>query len=79
MRFPAASTSALAVAEALAGLPWVLCEREPVPEHVEHGLRLLAEPQENSPVRRYVWDTWSTAPRLAGHLSGNNGEHENRR
>ncbi|RCV52528.1 glycosyltransferase family 2 protein [Marinitenerispora sediminis] len=46
--------TAAAVAEAVAGLPWVLRERRPVPESVEHGLRLLAEPRRNSAARRYV-------------------------
>ncbi|PWV55426.1 glycosyltransferase family 2 protein [Nocardiopsis sp. L17-MgMaSL7] len=47
-------TSALAVIDALAGLPWVLRERERVPAHVEDGLRLLAEPRRRSAARRYV-------------------------
>ncbi|MFC7331154.1 glycosyltransferase family 2 protein [Marinactinospora rubrisoli] len=46
--------SAAAVAEAAAGLPWVLCERRRIPASVEHGLRLLAEPRRNSAARRYV-------------------------
>ena len=51
---PADTTSAMAVCQALAGLPWVLREREAVPAQVERGLRLLAEPRGNSPARRYV-------------------------
>ncbi|MUL40488.1 glycosyltransferase [Streptomonospora sp. PA3] len=51
---PADRTSALAVGEALAGLPWVLAQRRPVPRRVEAGLRLLEEPQRDSPARRYV-------------------------
>ncbi|MEU3016792.1 MULTISPECIES: glycosyltransferase [unclassified Nocardiopsis] len=47
-------TSALAVLDALAGLPWVLRERRPVPAHVEEGLRLLAGPRRRSEARRYV-------------------------
>jgi GT2 family glycosyltransferase len=47
-------TSALAVAEAAAGLPWVLKERRVIPCEVEHGLRLLEEPQRTSAARRYV-------------------------
>ena len=46
--------SVAAVAEAVAGLPWVLRERQVVPPEVEHGLRLLEEPQRHSPARRYV-------------------------
>ncbi|MCO5993699.1 glycosyltransferase family 2 protein [Actinoallomurus rhizosphaericola] len=51
---PRDRTSLSAVAEAIAGLPWVLRERRPVPGHVERNLRLLAEPQRRSPARRYV-------------------------
>jgi GT2 family glycosyltransferase len=47
-------TSAAAVAEAAAGLPWVLRERRVVPPQVEHGLRLLEQPQRHSIARRYV-------------------------
>jgi len=43
-----------AVAAALGGLPWVLREREVVPDRVEHALRLLEEPQRHSRARRYV-------------------------
>jgi GT2 family glycosyltransferase len=46
--------TAAAVAEALAGLPWVLRHRGVVPASVEHGLCLLEEPQPRSPARRYV-------------------------
>lgn len=46
--------SVVAVAEALAGLPWVLRERQVVPPEVEHGLRLLEAPQRHSRARRYV-------------------------
>jgi hypothetical protein len=42
------------VGEALAGLPWVLAERRPVPPRVAAGLRLLEEPQRTSTARRYV-------------------------
>ncbi|WP_018657115.1 glycosyltransferase family 2 protein [Actinomadura flavalba] len=51
---PRDRTSAGAVAAALAGLPWVLRERRPVPERVAAGLRLLEEPQRTSAARRYV-------------------------
>lgn len=46
--------SVAAVAEALAGLVWVLRERRVVPPEVERGLRLLEEPQRQSRARRYV-------------------------
>jgi GT2 family glycosyltransferase len=46
--------SVAAVAEALGGLGWVVRERRVVPATVEHGLRLLEEPQRHSPARRYV-------------------------
>lgn len=46
--------SVAAVAEALAGLAWVLRERQVIPPEVERGLRLLEEPQRHSPARRYV-------------------------
>jgi GT2 family glycosyltransferase len=51
---PRDHTSVSAVAEAVAGLPWVLRERRPVPGHVERALRLLEAPQRNSPARRYI-------------------------
>jgi hypothetical protein len=51
---PCDGTSALAVAEALAGIPWVLRERRVVPRPVEQGLRLLEEPQRKSIARRYI-------------------------
>ncbi|KIH99158.1 glycosyl transferase [Streptomonospora alba] len=51
---PADRVSAAAVGEALAGLPWVLAQRRPVPSRVEEGLRLLEEPQRRSGARRYV-------------------------
>jgi GT2 family glycosyltransferase len=47
-------TSVTAVAEALGGLGWVLRERRVIPPEVEHGLRLLEEPQRRSVARRYV-------------------------
>lgn len=46
--------SVAAVAEALAGLVWVLRERRVIPPEVERGLRLLEEPQRQSRARRYV-------------------------
>jgi GT2 family glycosyltransferase len=51
---PRDRTSVSAVAGALAGLPWVVRERRVIPEHIEHGLRLLEEPQRTSAARRYV-------------------------
>jgi glycosyltransferase involved in cell wall biosynthesis len=51
---PPDATSALALAQAAAGLPWVLRERRVVPRGVEHGLRLLEESQRESVARRYV-------------------------
>ena len=51
---PRDGASAAAVAEALAGMPWVLRERRVIPPEVEHGLRLLERPQRHSPARRYV-------------------------
>jgi GT2 family glycosyltransferase len=51
---PRDRVSAAAVGEALAGLPWVLAERRPVPPRVAAGLRLLEEPQRTSTARRYV-------------------------
>lgn len=53
-RVPPDRASAAAVAQAVAGLPWVLRERRVVPPQVEQGLRLLEEPQRRSPARRYV-------------------------
>jgi GT2 family glycosyltransferase len=47
-------TSARALAQAVAGLPWVLRERHAVPPEVEYGLRLLEEPQRKSVARRYI-------------------------
>lgn len=46
--------SVVAVAEALAGLAWVLRERRVIPAEVERGLRLLEQPQRLSRARRYV-------------------------
>jgi GT2 family glycosyltransferase len=46
--------SVVAVGEALAGMGWVLRERQVVPPEVESGLRLLEKPQRHSPARRYV-------------------------
>lgn len=51
---PRDAASARAVAEAVAGLPWVIRERRTIPGHLEQGLRLLEEPQRDSPARRYV-------------------------
>ncbi|MGI5231966.1 glycosyltransferase family 2 protein [Actinoallomurus sp. CA-142502] len=51
---PRDTTSARALAAAVAGLPWVVRERRVVPRDVEEGLRLLEEPQRRSVARRYV-------------------------
>jgi len=51
---PRDRTSALAVADAVRGLPWVVRERRVVPRDVERGLRLLEGPQRRSVARRYV-------------------------
>jgi GT2 family glycosyltransferase len=51
---PRDRTSAAAFGAALAGLPWVLRERRPVPGHVESSLQLLEEPRRASSARRYV-------------------------
>jgi GT2 family glycosyltransferase len=51
---PLDRTSLAAFAEAVAGLPWVLRERQVLPAHVEAGLRLLERPQRESTARRYV-------------------------
>jgi GT2 family glycosyltransferase len=51
---PRDGTSARALADAVAGLPWVVRERRVVPREVEEGLRLLEGPQRGSSARRYV-------------------------
>lgn len=51
---PRDRTSAMAVADAVRGLPWILRERRVVPRDVERGLVLLEEPQRRSVARRYV-------------------------
>ncbi|MBB6121899.1 glycosyltransferase family 2 protein [Nocardiopsis algeriensis] len=51
---PCDAATALAVAEAVGGLPWVLRERSPVPPRVERGLRALAGPRKRSSARSYV-------------------------
>jgi GT2 family glycosyltransferase len=51
---PRDQASALAFAEAAAGLPWVLRHRRVVPHRVERGLRLLEKPQRESGARNYV-------------------------
>ncbi|MDT0309711.1 glycosyltransferase [Streptomyces sp. DSM 44917] len=47
-------TTAVAVARAAAGLPWVLRERRPVPREVELRLHTLEEAQRRSTARQYV-------------------------
>lgn len=51
---PRDRTSAAAFGAAIAGLPWVLRERKPVPPHVEAWIRLLGEPRRTSVARRYA-------------------------
>jgi hypothetical protein len=51
---PPDRTSAAAFAAALAGLPWVVRQRRPVPAHVESWIQLLEEPRRTSRARRYV-------------------------
>jgi GT2 family glycosyltransferase len=51
---PRDATSVRALADAVAGLPWVVRERRVVPRDVERGLRLLEGPQRRSTARRYV-------------------------
>lgn len=51
---PFDGATAAALLDVFRGLPWVLAQREVVPARVEHGLRLLEEPQRNSAARRYV-------------------------
>ena len=51
---PRDAVSARAFAAALAGLPWVLRERRPVPPPVESAIRLLDAPRRASSARRYV-------------------------
>ncbi|GDY33376.1 glycosyl transferase [Gandjariella thermophila] len=51
---PRDAATAAAVAEALAGLPWVLRHRRVVPPRVEAGLVLLEDAQRRSTARRYV-------------------------
>ncbi len=51
---PVDQVSAKAVAEAVAGIPWVLRHRRVVPPEVERGLRLLDGPQLSSSARQYV-------------------------
>lgn len=51
---PRDRVSGLAILEALAGLPWVLRQRQVVPPEVERGLRLLDGPQLTSSARQYV-------------------------
>ncbi|WP_394429478.1 glycosyltransferase family 2 protein [Streptomyces sp. SGAir0957] len=51
---PRDAASARAFAEALAGLPWVLRQRAPVPAHIEARLVALEEARRHSTARRYV-------------------------
>ena len=51
---PCDRISAAAFAQALRAAPWIVRERRVLPSRVEHGLRLLEEPQRGSTARRYV-------------------------
>jgi GT2 family glycosyltransferase len=51
---PKDAATLAAVAEALRGALWVIRDRRVVPPAVEHGLKLLEEPQRTSAARRYV-------------------------
>ncbi len=51
---PRDRVSASAFGAALAGLPWVLRERRPLPPRAEAWLRLLDEPRRASAARRYI-------------------------
>ena len=51
---PKDATTAAALLETIAGLPWVVRERRVIPASVENGLRLLAAPRRASRARRYV-------------------------
>jgi hypothetical protein len=51
---PRDGVSAGAFGAALAGLPWVLRERQPLPPRVEARIRMLDEPRRHSAARRYV-------------------------
>ena len=51
---PRDRVTAIAIAMAVAGIPWVLRERRRLPAAVAEGLRLLDHQQLHSPARRYV-------------------------
>ena len=51
---PRDATSAAAFAAVLAGLPWVVRARRPVPPRVEAMIRAMDEPRRTSRARRYV-------------------------
>ncbi|PWJ53827.1 Glycosyltransferase, GT2 family [Quadrisphaera granulorum] len=51
---PKDRTTALAVGDALRGLPWVLRERRPLPPHAEARFLALEDAQTRSTARRYV-------------------------
>ncbi|MDT7802093.1 MAG: hypothetical protein QOI78_5526 [Actinomycetota bacterium] len=51
---PPDRATAGALVDVVRGLPGVLADRRVVPPRVEHGLRLLEEPQRRSVARRYV-------------------------
>lgn len=53
-RAPKDLTTTRAVLEALAGLPWVIRERRPLPTRIDRQLRLMDAAQLNSSARRYV-------------------------
>lgn len=54
MHVPRDRVTALGIAEAVRGLPWVLSERRVVPRKVEAGYRLLDDMQLNGRARKYV-------------------------
>ncbi|MGW7261224.1 glycosyltransferase family 2 protein [Streptomyces sp. NPDC054834] len=51
---PRDAASARAFARAVAGLPWILRQRDPVPPELEHRLTALQRARRDSPARRYV-------------------------
>jgi GT2 family glycosyltransferase len=51
---PRDAASVRAVARAVAGLPWVLRQRDPVPQEIERRLRALERARRSSTARRYV-------------------------
>ena len=54
VRLPRDRVTLAAVGDALRGVPWVLRDRSVVPDHVEHGYRLLEDMQLDGGARSYV-------------------------